>query len=128
MNQIKEGQEVYYEHFGYRQKERENEPVATTVTKVGRKWFEVECAKYQRFSIETLRNDSKGYSSSSRIILSLLDYRNEKEYEYLTNTISDFFRIWRTNKPTLEQLRQIAQVLNIGQGVKECDTTMLNQG
>ena len=123
MNQIKEGQEVYYLYYGHRYKGKESEPVATTVTKVGRKWFEVECAKWDRFSIEDLKNDGKGYSSSSRIILSLWDYRNEQEYNKLKDKISEYFRVGLSNKATLEQLRQVAKVLNIGQEVKECDAS-----
>jgi hypothetical protein len=120
MNQIKEGQEVYYLYYGHRLKKSENDLIATTVTKVGRKWFEVDYAKGQRFSIEDLKNDGKGYSSSSRIILSLWDYKNQKEYSRLMDRVTHYFRNY--GKPTLEQIRQVAQVLNIEQGVQECDT------
>lgn len=122
MNKIYEGQEVYYQYIGHRPSDR-REPEATVVTKVGRKWFEVERVKHERYSIETLKNDSKGYSTSSRIILSLLDYRNEQEYALLLSTIRKEFDFYNSRKFTLEQLRQIAKVLNNEQNDKRSIAT-----
>ena len=113
MKNIYKGQEVYYQYIGHRVNGKGNEPELTTVTKVGRKWFEVEAVKNTRFDLQTLQNDGKGYSSSSRVILSLVDYRNEREQSRLNELISEYFRTFSRKSITLEQLREIAKVLNI---------------
>jgi len=122
MNKIYEGQEVYYLYFGHGQQEAA-ELIATTVTKVGRKWFEVAEINNTRFSIETLKNDAGQYSSSSRIILSLVDYINEQEKNRLYDKIAKRFDFYSKKDVTLEQLRKIYKVLNSDQNVQVSDTT-----
>jgi len=113
MNKIYEGQEVYYHYFGHSWRNNSGEPIATTVTKVGRKWFEVDANKRTRFSIDTLQNDGGQYSSSSRIILSLVDYRNEQEKQCLYIEIKKYFDSYSRKEVTLEHLRKISKILNI---------------
>ncbi len=125
MNEIKEGQEVYFLYIGHRRNEK-HEPIATTVTKVGRKWFEIADAAYTRFSIETLQNDGKGFSPSSRVILSLSDYINEQEQVRLYDLVAEYFKGYSRKSIPLEKLRKIYAVLNSEQNPERSVATMPN--
>jgi hypothetical protein len=112
-NILEVGQKVFYLHIGYRRNERNDSQLyEATVSKIGRKWFEVEELSFTRFSLEDLRNDGKGFTSSYRIVLSKEDFELEQEHYKLRGKVEDFFR-YGANKATLQQLKDIAKVLNI---------------
>lgn len=81
----------------------------TKITKVGRKWFEVECGYGNRFSIETLRVDSQ-YTTGVRIYLSDKEYYDEAERNKLSSRFQEIFQY--NNNLSLEKLRAINQIIN----------------
>lgn len=78
----------------------------TVVTKVGKKYFEVDKFR-NRYYIETLIEDAGQYTATSRVYLSLQDYEDEKELNYL----ADKFRGFQFRTLSLEQLRQINKII-----------------
>jgi len=96
------GQQVWVYEGSYR-KSKIKEAV---VTKVGKKYFEVD--KFRgRFFIESLLEDAGQYTATSRVYLSLKDYEDEREISYLAGKLRDF----NFKGLSLEQLRQINKTI-----------------
>jgi hypothetical protein len=88
-----------------------NDPKPCTITKIGKKYFETSDSWRGRFSIDSLLHDGKGYSPRYIVWLSLQDYKYEAVRDRLFKEISNHFHY--SNKCTLQQLRDIAAILNI---------------
>lgn len=102
---MKVGQTIWIESLGVSGGIKE-----AKIIKIGRKFFYVNGGT--RFRIDTLVHDGAGFSPSYRAHLSLDEYNNEKEYAGLLGEIKGFFRQFGKIDLTLEQLRQIKQIIN----------------
>lgn len=81
----------------------------TKISKIGRKFFEVEDKWIGRFYIDTLKHDSGIYTSKYQAYLSVLDYENEMECNSIFRNIQQFFT--NRNELTLSQLREIQKII-----------------
>jgi len=106
------GQTVYVECFE-RSYMAKGEVKETKVTKVGKKYFEVECAKYSKFYLDRMFNVSD-YSPCMYVYLSMQEIEDKKEKQELKELI------WGksgcggspTNKLSLAQLREIKKIID----------------
>lgn len=80
-----------------------------TITKVGKKYFEVDAVR-GKFYIEDLRFVTE-YSSNCRVYLSRHDYEDEKETKYLEDKLRSIFKVYGRTNLSLEQLRQINKII-----------------
>lgn len=110
MNKLKVGQTVWLV--------KKNQPNITpqerTISKIGRKYFELSGERDTRFFIETLEIDNGHYGSNATVYLSLQDIEDEREYLAITRRLSGMFNYmtWRHGRLTLAQLRQIEAIIN----------------
>lgn len=85
-----------------------------TVSKIGKKYFEVAELSRERFFIETLKKDGGQYSQNSfqlwRDKQTLLD---KKETDMLYSKISKHFSPYINKSNTLTQLRDVAKILEL---------------
>lgn len=65
--------------------------IETTVTKVGRKYFEVEPPLYGRFYIEEMCQDGRGYISGYHAYLSVKEIEDEARKEALNRHFRKLF-------------------------------------
>lgn len=80
-----------------------------TVSKIGRKYFEVEEMYRDRFHLDTLTHDSK-YTSSYQCYLSMGEYLNEQERKRLFKETKD--KLASKGKISLAKLEAINKILN----------------
>lgn len=78
------------------------------ITKVGKKYFEVDAVR-GKFYLEDLRFVTE-YSSNCRVYLSKQEYEDGREINYLAGKFRDF----QFKTLSLEQLRQINQIIQDG--------------
>lgn len=104
---IEVNQTMYLIEYDYRGSKKETQ--AVKVSKVGRKYFELEGKPYNRYDIKTLR-EVKDHVYKNQCYLSIQEIEDDRELNRLTNEISQFFR-YRT-KLTIEQLREISKIIN----------------
>lgn len=90
-----------------------NKPYQTRITKIGRKYFEVEqpYGNPIKYEIETLV-ESGDTSYRNRIYLREQDILDEKEFNSLSKTIRDGIDRYGKLPFTLDQLRRINNILN----------------
>ena len=81
------------------------------VSKVGRKYFELEGMYNARFFIKTLSQDGGQYCSDHQCYLSLKEIEDEREASSLYSKIRLIFNE-NSNTITLEKLKQISDILN----------------
>lgn len=86
------------------------DPKEAIVSKVGRKYFELEGLRKRKFDIETLREESET-NYKSQCYLTLQEILDEKEEESLTNQIRNIFKTYDKVNLSLDQLRKIAGVI-----------------
>lgn len=113
MNKIQVGQKVYALRTGYSAIEsRFNE---ATVTKVGRKFFEIDSPMFHkpRFFIDTLKHDGGGYMSMGRVYLNEQDYHEERRISKITSEVDGQFVGCSPNrvKLTTEQYEAIHKII-----------------
>lgn len=88
------------------------------VSKVGRKYFELEKQYYTKFDIEKLIE--AGHSNyKSKIYLSPNDYYEEIEHLKLSQEIRKSFSPFGKSQYTLSQLRQIAEIIGINSNLSK---------
>ena len=102
---IEKGQEVLV--IGIGNNARYNRPIYKgVVTKIGRKWFEVETGNYvgerEKFSLENGKCDGRNYTPEWQVFLSEEDFEKEIKTPELRNELSR--RVYRLN---YEQLNYI---------------------
>lgn len=97
----------------YRRSAKASEPQEVVVTAVGRKYFSLENIR-GNFDLETLKLVSQ-YSSSLTIYLSLQQLEDENEIAELSRSIRASFGQYGNLPFTLDQLRKIAEIINITQ-------------
>jgi|GEM_PF-2182584 len=86
------------------------EPIEVTISKVGKKYFELEDYSRCKFEIETLKQVTET-NYVDRCHLSLQEILDEREADKLAGQIKNIFGGYGKPKLTLEQLRKIMDVV-----------------
>jgi hypothetical protein len=94
---------------------RRGQPTEVTVTKVGRRWADIEPPYIGRVDIDTLSVDGGNHSSPGRCYLSMEDYETEKA------TNQAWLDFWRTidrkhSRPkgvTVEVIHNVVEILGL---------------
>lgn len=94
----------YYRHDN-------REPIEVTISKVGKKYFELEEYTRTKFEIETLKQVSKT-NYIDKCHLTLQEILDEREADKLVGQIKNIFGVYGKPKLTLEQLRKIMDVVD----------------
>lgn len=105
-NKLHVGQTVWLVKRDYRGNDRE--PEKTTISKIGKKYFELDGYGY-KFEIETLR-EVRDIGHKSNCHLSLNEFQDKKEREALTYRIKTFFLRYDTGL-NVHQLRTISAII-----------------
>lgn len=88
------------------------EPFEATVSKVGRKYFElIECPR-EKYDLETLRQVTET-NYENKVYLKLQDILDEKEHQKLSDKIKRSFNGYGKLQYSLEQLRKIAEIVGL---------------
>lgn len=86
------------------------EPIEVTISKVGKKYFELEDYHRCKFEIETLKQVTET-NYVDRCYLTLQEILDEREADKLAAQIKNIFGGYGKPKLTLEQLRKIMDVM-----------------
>jgi hypothetical protein len=86
------------------------EPIEVTISKVGKKYFELEDYHRCKFEIETLKQVTET-NYVDRCHLTLQEILDEREADKLAGQIKNIFGGYGKPKLTLEQLRKIMDVV-----------------
>ena len=86
-------------------------PIETTVTKVGRLYFEIERCPHRRFKIENMLED-KDWGSKARVYLSMQEILDIQEFDRLSLEITDKFRGYGRLPYSTDQLKRVFDILN----------------
>lgn len=106
MSNIQVGQKIYIVH-PHRKGIQE-----VTVSKVGKKYFQVEeLPRIQFFKSEENRTSKSEFGSPIRWYLTIQEYNDEKHYHVLRSRLYKVFST--SNVGTLEQLKQVCEILGI---------------
>ena len=81
------------------------------ISKIGRKYFEVEEMNWTRFFISTMQQDAKGYTSNYQVYTDLKELEDKKEAQAIYDNVRKVFSGWNT-KLTLSQLKSIEAIIN----------------
>lgn len=93
------------------------------MSKIGKKYFYVENEPRMKFNIETLLFEYPDYSQwNVQAYLSIEDIEKKNLYEGLLRTIRNYFYVGKGDKLSLEQLKQIAEILKIYYGQDKTST------
>jgi len=86
------------------------EPKEVVISKVGRKYFELEGYNRSKFNIETLQEENET-NYKSQCYLTLQEILDEREIEKLTSQLKNIFGTYGKLDLTLEQLRKITDIV-----------------
>lgn len=109
-NEIKVGQDIWYRVYG-RRMGGDGLLHKSTVSKVGKKYFEIADLYGERFFIDSLTNDGKGYSSSCQAYLSEQDRLDEVEVASLSQFLRNKVGQYGLAPFSLDQLRRIKAII-----------------
>ena len=99
------GQKIHVKRIG--NAARYSKEIETcTISKIGRKYFEVEEMRNRKFFIETLLHSSGQYSPDYKCYLSLQEINDEEEQRKLHDKVKKHFNNYFTSLP-LDKLREI---------------------
>ena len=104
------GQKIYLKPIG-NQARYSKEIKETIISKIGRKYFEVEDSGYGRFFIDTMNQDCGQYVSGYTCYLSLQEIEHEKEAKILSEKIKKVFSGFSPDLP-LDKLKKIERIIN----------------
>lgn len=104
------GQKLWIIVPEYRNQAPPNDPKETVITKIGRKYFEVDAARDVRFDIETLR-DTRDANYKYLLYLTLQEILDEREQAQLQDKIGKAFSWMSIKRHSLDQLRRINQII-----------------
>ena len=88
------------------------EPFEATVSKVGRKYFELTECPREKYDLETLRQVTET-NYENKVYLKLQDILDEKEHQKLSDEIKRAFNGYGKLQYSLEQLRKIAEIVGL---------------
>jgi len=106
--ELKVGQEIFLKSTPY----SKPEIVKATISKIGRKYFEVTPRYLGRYFLDTMIHDDGNYSAKYKAYTSLEEIEKEEKRRELGNKISSFFKYGATGKLTLDQLEQIQSIID----------------
>ena len=106
------GQKVYLEPIGNNAR-YSKEIKESRISKIGRKYFELEEKYYGRFFIESMSQDCGQYISGYNAYLSMQDIEDKKEAQKLFYEIKKVFSGFSTEIP-LSKLKEIERIINCG--------------
>lgn len=86
---LKVGQKVYFKEHIYGSGKPKIEEAE--ISKVGNKYFELKNHFSDRFFIDTLKHDGRGYSSRGKVYLTMKEIQDEDERYKLNEKFRKFF-------------------------------------
>lgn len=110
MKKLHVGQKVWVVSFKQRRNDTESIE-EKTVSKVGKKYFELSDSYFGRFYIDTLMHDAGQYSSRYQVFLDIEKYNSEVEADRLIAKIRKYFDWFNQIKLSLDQLKQIDSII-----------------
>jgi hypothetical protein len=105
------GQKLFLKPVNNRARYGNNEIKEATVSKVGRKYFEVSELSRTKFEIDSLREVSE-YVPDWEVYFSKQQILDEDEINKLTSDFRLFFTRFDQPKLSLEQLRKIKEIIS----------------
>lgn len=108
---MKIGQEIFIETTGNAARDVGSRIIETTISKVGRKYFEVEKIQRVRFFIDTMRQDTN-YSQSYIAYNTRLEIEEKNELCKLKEKLRKCFDGWGNKKLTLDQYRRVSNIVD----------------
>lgn len=90
---------------------RNKTPVHATVTKVGRKYFELNDPHYGRFAIDTMIHDGGEYNARYKLYLSIEDYNAEQLHSKLLEEVKGTLNVMLLRTLSANQLSRILTIL-----------------
>jgi hypothetical protein len=114
MSKLTVGQTVFVKTADYQRRVVVRE---TTVTRVGRKFFEIADYEFSRsrFSVETMRVCRDIGVNSERCYLTRQEIDDEREYQELQDSLRRMFDHWGSSSTlTLDQLRRVDAIVKEG--------------
>jgi hypothetical protein len=112
-NKLKVGQKVYFKGYIYGGRKESIEE--TEITKVGNKYFELKNHWRDRFFVETLMHDGRGYSSIGKVYLTMQEIKDEDEAYKLNEKFRMFFG-GGSNGMSLDKLREVDKIIEDDKG------------
>lgn len=103
-------QKIYLEPVGNATR-RYGGVLETTISKVGRKYFEVNELPNHRFSVETLKHDGQGFNHQFNGYLTMQEIVDKKDGQKLFDEIKHHFSGHR-NRLSLDKLKEIKEILD----------------
>lgn len=111
MKKLEVGQTVYVKPIGNAAR-RSTKIITCKISKVGRKYFELDLNWMGRFEIESMTQDNGDYISNYACYLSLQEIEDEKELNELYKDIGSCFNSFSAKNYSLKQLRAVKNILN----------------
>jgi hypothetical protein len=109
MKKIQVGQKIWLKPTA----RRSTAPIEVEITKIGRKYFEVEPGRYGRFYINTLTQDGGEYISNYQGYLSLEDIERDQRAAKLMYLIRQRIAPFGGSCLTHEQIESISKILDL---------------
>lgn len=104
------GQKVYLEPIGNKAR-YSKEIKESRISKIGRKYFELEDKYYGRFFIDSMSQDGRQYISGYNAYLSMQEIEDKKEAQKIFGELKKVFSGFSTGIP-LSKLKEIEQIIN----------------
>lgn len=108
---MKVGQKVYVKYLD-RGRYNPQDIQEATISKIGRKYFELNEFRHSRLYLDSFIEDGGQYSPRYKVYVSKQAIVDEEESDKLFKTISLRFGYFK-NPYTLEQLRKVADILEL---------------
>jgi len=111
MSELKIGQKLWVRYRGF-DRRRDSKAEEVEITKIGRKYFDVEQDGYNRgkYEIETMMQ-AVDSNYRNKAYLSIEEINEEDEISKLSNEITTAFRTYGNLPYSLEQLRAISKII-----------------
>jgi hypothetical protein len=89
------------------------EPYEATVSKVGRKYFELEDSFREKYDLQNGNEVSETSTYAKKVYLTLQEITDKRDREKILSELRHQFAYIHSPKHSLEQLRKVAEILNI---------------
>lgn len=115
-NKLQVGQKIFVKPVSGQALSYSKEISEHTIEKIGKKYFTLKDfyrgLSARRFIINTMQDDSNGYSANYTCYTSIQEINDENEFNELKTIIRKTFDVFTWNeKLTLEKLRKIKQII-----------------